>query len=87
MIESAAMLDENVLIAKAWASSHPTLNFETADSRARESEASELADSDSDGPFDLVLDDRPNDIDATVSWMFAAISSSSDAGSEEGNDG
>jgi len=86
-IESAAMLEENVLIAKAWASSHPTSSFETADSGTGESEVVDLAEPESYASLELALDDRPNDIDATVSWMFAAISSGSDAGSEEGNDG
>ena len=86
-VETAALLDESVLIAKAWASSQHTLTSETADSQSGQSELDELAGSHADESYDLVLDDQPSDIDSAMSWMFVAISSSPDVQREEGNDG
>lgn len=86
-LETAAELEESVLIAKAWASSHHALKSEAVALYAGDSDVDELADPHTDETFDLGLDDQSSDIDSTISWMFIAISSSSDTPSEEGNDG
>jgi hypothetical protein len=76
-ISSESYLDESVLIAKAWASSQGSA----------ESASDETSVIDDVEPIDDLLDEQPSDLDATLDWIFVAISSRDERQFEEGNDG
>ena len=70
-------LDESVLIAKAWAASQHATDSTRDDSSVI----------DDVEPLDDLLDEQPSDLDASLDWIFVAISSGDEKRMEEGNDG
>ena len=73
-----ASVSEDLLIARAWADSHPIIDA---------SEDLGFGDSLGDDSIAMAADDA-TDIDSTLSWMFIAVSANTDSqSSESANDG